>query len=434
MHKAAPLLALSLTLAVHGLDWRSEAGYRVAPLSVPVGGRTGFTLLEPATLGITFTNALSPQRAQMFQNLMNGSGLAAADADGDGLVDLFFCAKQSANRLYRNLGNGRFTDISATTGVGCTNQTTTGAVFGDLNGDGAVDLVVSGFGGPHAVLLNDGKGRFTDVTAASGLSSKTGATSLALADLDGDGDLDVYWCNFGVQAILRDGGVISTRMVNGQPQVTGRFANRVRIMDGLLFEYGEPDVMALNDGTGKFTPVPWETAFTDAAGKPVAPPWDFGLAVQVRDVNGDGAPDIYVCNDFQTPDHLWLGDGKGRFREASPLALRNMSYASMGVDFADFDRDGHLDFVAVEMLSRDLGQHLRTASPMQPVGRVLGDWRGREDVPRNTLYRARGDGSYDEIALFAGVAATSWSWAPLFSMWISTAGKICWCPTDICGT
>lgn len=365
-------------------------------------------------MGITFTNALSMQRAQLFQNLMNGSGVAAADVDGDGRVDLFFCARQSANRLYRNLGDGRFEDVTVAAGVGCTNQTSSGAVFGDINGDGAPDLVVSGFGGPHAVLLNDGKGRFTDVTAASGLSSKTGATSVALGDLDGDGDLDVYWCNFGVQSILRDGGVVSTRLVNGQPQVTGRHANRVRIENGMLVEYGEPDVLALNDGTGRFTPVVWEQVFSDPEGRPMAPPLDFGLAVQIREVDGDGAPDIHVCNDFQTPDRLWLGDGRGRFREASPLALRNMSYASMGVDFADIDRDGRLDFITVEMLSRDLRQHLRTISPMQPVRRIPGDWRGREEMPRNALYRARGDGTYDEIAQFAGVAATSWSWAPLF--------------------
>ncbi len=411
---AAYLLPCLLLSSVRGLEWSEQPGFRVAPLRVAPSDRIGFTLLNPAELGIDFVNALSPQRAQTFQNLLNGSGLAAADVDGDGLVDLYFCHKQAANQLYRNLGNGRFTNITAQAGVGCTNQTSSGAVVGDLNGDGAPDLIVSAFGGPNAVLLNDGQGRFTEVTAASGIAGKGGYTSMALSDVDGDGDLDLYLCNFGVQAILREGGVISTRIINGQPQVTGRHANRLRIIDGMLFEFGEPDTLFLNDGKARFTPVPWESAFIGMDGRPMSPPWDFGLAVQIRDANGDGWPDIYVCNDFQTPDRLWLGDGQGQFREASIFALRNMSYASMGVDFGDLDRDGRYDFLTVEMLSETLPQHLRTSSPMAPVKRRPGQFAAREEFARNCLYWNRGDGTWAEIANFAGVSATGWSWTPLF--------------------
>ena len=102
------------------LQWRLGPGYRVADLSVPAGGHSGFTLVNPPEIGIPFTNSLSVERAQRFQNLMNGSGLAAADVDGDGLVDLYFCHKQAANRLYRNLGNGRFEDVTRIAGVACT--------------------------------------------------------------------------------------------------------------------------------------------------------------------------------------------------------------------------------------------------------------------------------------------------------------------------
>ncbi len=396
------------------LVWKEEAGYRVAPLAVPANGHSGFTRLNPAELGIDFTNALDPARVKQFQNLMNGSGLAAADVDGDGLVDLYFCHKQAPNQLYRNLGNGHFENITVRANAGCTNQSSIGAVFADVDGDGAPDLLVSSFGGPHALLHNDGHGHFTDVTAAAGISGKSGSTSLALADLDGDGDLDLYWCNFGIEAILRDGSVVASRMVNGRPHVTGRYANRVQIVDGMMVELGDPDVVFLNDGHGRFTPLPWEKAFTDAAGKPAQMPRDFGLAVQIRDINGDGTPDIYVCNDFQTPDRLWLGDGRGHFREAAPHVLPTLSYASMGVDFADIDRDGRLDFFTVEMLSRDLRQHLCTSSTTRPIQRIPGDFSRREELPRNALYWNRGDGTWAEIACFAGVAATSWSWTPVF--------------------
>lgn len=294
------LLCISVPCAA---QWTSGPGFRWKSLAAPVGpGGPGFVRESASALGITFTNALSADRVMQFQNLMNGSGLAAADVDGDGLVDLYLCHKQAGNRLYRNRGNGRFEDITASAGVDCLKQTSVGAVFGDLNGDGSPDLLVSAFGGPNACLINDGKGRFRDATVESGLTGKSGATSMALSDIDGDGDLDVYGCNFAVQAILRDGALITTRMVDGQPVVTGRHAHRVKLIDGMMVEFGDPDVLWINDGKGRFQAAPWEQTFSDADGKPVPAPQDFGLAVQMRDINGDGNPDIYVCNDFQTPD------------------------------------------------------------------------------------------------------------------------------------
>lgn len=394
--------------------WTPHPGGRKTQLTVTTGETIGFTLISPADIGIDFRNALAPERARLFQNLLNGSGLAAADVDGDGLVDLYFCHKQAANQLYRNLGGGRFTNITQWAGVGCTNQTSVGAVFADVDGNGSQDLVVSAFGGPNTLLLNDGHGRFRDATTTSGIIGKSGATSMALGDIDSDGDLDLYLCNFAVQAILRDGGVISTRVVNGQTEVTGKFANRIRIINGILYEFGDPDMLLRNEGAGRFTPVPWETAFTDRFGKPMSAPWDLGLAVQMRDTNGDGHMDLFVCNDFQTPDRLWLGDGKGHFREAGEFTFRNMSLASMGVDFADLDRDGHYDFCTVEMLNRDLTQHLRTAGGRMPLQRIPGLGQDREEFARNCLYWSRGDGTYAEIAAYAGVTATGWSWAPVF--------------------
>ncbi len=410
---AASSLLSGGKLPGQSVSWLQHQGYRAAKLEVPAGGKTGFTLLQADQTGIRWTNQLSMERVEQRQNLMNGAGLAAGDYDGDGLCDLYFCNKEGANALLRNLGNWKFLDVASTAGVACTNQSSSGAVFADLNGDGRLDLLVSSFAGPNACFLNLGNGRFTNVTEAAGLLSRGGSTSMALGDVDGDGDLDLYVCNFGVEAILRDGGTYSTRMVNGRPVVTGRFAKRLKIIDGKIYEFGEPDVLYLNDGQARFTPLAWGASFLDEDGRPVTPPPDFGLAVQVRDINGDGAPDIYVCNDFQTPDRVWLNVGGGRFKAIDRLAVRNMSYASMGVDFGDLDHDGALDFFTVEMLSREHVRHLRQSSPMDTKTRFAGRFEDREEVARNAFYWNRGDGTYAEIAWYSGLAASDWSWTPI---------------------
>src|SRR6185503_10850037 len=143
-------------------------------------------------------------------------------------------------------------------------------------------------------------------------------------------------------------------------------------------------------------------------------PLDWGLCATFRDVNNDGWPDLYVCNDFWTPDRLWLNDGKGRFQAAPRLALRHMSSSSMGVDFADIDHDGHLDFFVVDMLSRDRRLRLRQKPAQNLSLPLIGVSEDRPEVLRNTLFLGQGDGTWVETAGFSGVAASDWSWSPVF--------------------
>src|SRR5262249_1407791 len=135
-----------------------------------------------------------------------------------------------------------------------------------------------------------------------------------------------------------------------------------------------------------------------------------------HDLDGDGAPDLYVCNDYWTPDRFWLNDGRGIFRAANRLALRHTSENSMGVDFADIDRDGHMDFLVLDMLSRDapLRKTQMRAQTRLSQAAAPGETLNRPQLMRNTLFHNRGDGTFEEIADFAGLAASDWSWQPVF--------------------
>jgi len=398
------------------LKWEQRDGYRVAKLDVPAQGHSGFTSLAPAQTGIQFTNQLNYDRSQANQNLLNGAGLAAGDFDGDGLCDLYFCNLEGANGLFRNKGNWTFENVTSRSGTACTNQTSRAAVFADIDGDGDLDLLVSSLGGPNACLLNDGKGNFKDVTEAAGLKLKAGCHSMALADIDGDGDLDLYIANNGEISILRSGGAISVREVNGKPVISGRAGQRLRIIDGAMIELGEPDAFYLNNGNGTFARLSWtDGRFLDDAGQPLkAAPWDQGLSVMFRDINADGFPDIYVCNDFQTPDRVWINDGKGIFRAIAAAALRTTCHFAMGVDFADIDRDGYDDFFVSDMLSRTHRLLMRQIGATNPPPSHVSQDIDRYQARRNVLQLNRGDGTYADIANFAGVDASDWTWTVLF--------------------
>ncbi len=414
-----PLLLLGRTATnstAQTLQWVAVDGYRVAELHLPPTGHSGFTLLSPEQTGLLFTNTLSYDRSEANQNLLNGAGVAAGDFDGDGLCDLYFANTAGPNALFRNLGQGRFQDVTATAGVACTNQFTKGVGFADLDGDGRLDLLAVSLGGPNAAFRNLGGGHFTNITESAGLVARAGAHSLALADIDGDGDLDLYVANYGVQSILRSGGQISVRKINGRDTITGRYAKRLKLIDGQIIELGEPHALYLNDGKGRFTPVSWtDGTFRTEEGRPLAAePYDLGLSVMFRDINGDGFPDIYVCNDFETPDRIWINDGHGHFQALPDLAVRATPHFSMGVDFADIDRDGFDDFFAGDMLSPRHRLRMTQKIATNPPPSYVGEIADRQQIRQNVLNLNRGDGTYANIADFAGVDASDWTWSVVF--------------------
>ena len=413
-YRLAPILIGILLIGGWFLIRRAGNKCRITELQVPGGGKTGFTLLPPQQTGIAFVNNLSDDKATANQLLNIGSGVAAGDYDGDGLCDIYFCSMGGNNVLYKNLGNWKFADVTDQAGVACAGKSCTGATFADLDGDGKLDLLVAAFGS-FTAYMNNGNGTFTEVTSDAGLTSNLTGTTMALADIDGDGDLDLYVAHYRTTT-LRDGEAVSLEQANGRVVIPPQFQDRVTFVNGALKEYGEPDTLYLNDGKGHFTPIPWtDGTFLDEDGNPLTrPPLDWGLAVTFRDINGDGYPDIYVCNDYWTPDRIWMNDGKGHFRAIDRLAMRNTSASSMGVDFADIDNDGNQDFFVVDMLSRDHQYRMRQTEAHKPTPRPIGKIDDRPQMNRNTLYLNRGDNTFAEIANLSGVEASEWSWSPVF--------------------
>jgi hypothetical protein len=421
------VLALACRLIVascSAAEGQTELSYRRLALSVPAGGQAGFTAMSHAATGIAFTNLLPQWRHLTNQVLLNGAGVALGDVDGDGRCDIYFCNLTGANALYRNLGNWKFTNVTQAAGVSCESLTASGAALVDLDGDSDLDLVVNTVGHGTRVFSNDGQARFTEFAV---LNPGKAGMSLALGDLDGDGFLDLYVANYRTMALMdmpnttfnfavRNGQRVISR-VNGRPVTDPEFANRYRVNPkGGIEEDGEADEVYRNVAGKSFAPLSFTNGtFLDEAGRPLAqPPFDWGLSVMIRDLNQDGLPDLWVCNDFDSPERIWLNQGGGTFRAAPKLAFRKSSHFSMGIDVADINRDGFDDLLVVDMLSRDHVMRMDMQGDRHPPTALPGLFENRPDYMANTLFLNRGDGTYAEMAQLAGLNATEWSWTPLF--------------------
>ncbi len=408
------------------LSWHEEDGYRWAELPAGSGAQSGFEEVSSSRSGVSFVNTVDEESILQNRHFMNGSGVAVGDVDGDGWTDLYFARLDGPNVLYRNLGGWRFEDVTADAGVGAPNRYSTGAVFADVDGDGDLDLLVTAMGGPNSVFVNDGNGRFAEAETDTGLESSSGSTTMALSDVDGDGDLDLYVANYKKRSVSDiyppwEHSFDRTIIGNGDDyRIAPGFEEHYEIIEHaggfLRVERAEPNAFYLNDGEGRFSPVPLTAgAFLDEDGVALEEaPEDWTLTARFHDVNGDGAPDLYICNDFHSPDYFFLGDGEGGFEAAPRLALRKTSFSTMSADFSDIDRDGHLDFFLTDMLSRDHARRMTQVGLTIPMTTEIGEIENRPQAVQNTLFLNRGDDTYAEIAQVAGVAASDWTWSGLF--------------------
>jgi enediyne biosynthesis protein E4 len=354
-----------------------------------------FELLAPEKTGITFRNDLAFDKdfnIFTYRNFYNGGGVGIGDFNNDGLPDIYFTGNQTGNALYLNKGNFTFEDITAKAGVGGTRAWSTGVAVADVNGDGWLDIYVCNSGDikgdykQNELFINNGDLTFIEQAEAYGLADQGFSTHAVFFDYDRDGDLDVYLLNNSYQAI-------------------GSF-NMMQNIRHIRDEVGG-DKLYRNDNN-HFTDVSEEAGIYGSI-------IGFGLGITIGDVNNDGWPDIFISNDFFERDYLYINNRDGTFTESLTSSMPSISAASMGADIADVNNDGLLDIFVTDMLPED-DYRLKQITTFENWDKFTYNYSNgyHYQLTRNMLHLNNGDGTFSDIGRLAGVSATDWSWGALF--------------------
>ena len=357
-----------------------------------------FHLLSSKETGIVFSNNISETEnlnVLAYEYFYNGGGVAVGDINNDGLDDIFFTANMKPNKLYLNLGNMKFKDITKDASKeleGRPGGWKTGVTMADVNGDGLLDIYICYSGKVsddmrrNQIFINQGNLKFVEQAKEYGLDAISYSTQAAFFDYDNDGDLDMFLLNHNVK-----------KMDNME---LSKFRNQTDELAGdKLFENQD----------GHFVDVSKKAGINQF-------PLTFGLGIAIADVNKDGWQDIYVTNDYNEPDYLYLNNRDGTFKEDSKNCFRHLSQFSMGVDIADFNNDGLPDIYTLDMLPEDnRRQKLLQLQENYEAFELMQSQDLHKQYMRNMLQLNNGDGTFSEIGQASGVSNTDWSWCPLFA-------------------
>jgi hypothetical protein len=358
-------------------------------------------MMPPSYTGVRFINRVedTPEmNVFTYRNFYNGGGVAAGDLNGDGLPEVMLTSNLHGNRLYLNKGHFQFQDITDEAGVGGKGYWATGVTMADVNGDGLLDIYVCYAGNipgkrrANELYINQGLDKngvptFKEMAAEYGLADEGYSTQAAFFDYDHDGRLDMFLVNNSFRPV-NSFGLRNIRNV------------RDPLGGHKLFH---------NDGNGHFTDV---SAKAGIFGSEIA----FGLGIVVSDVNRDGWPDIYVSNDFFERDYLYINNHDGTFNEQLDKEMPYLSYFSMGLDIADVNNDGWPDIYTTDMLPED-EYRLRTTSSFEGWDAYQAKVHNgfHYQLMRNMLQLNNGNGTFSDIGQLAGVARTDWSWSALIA-------------------
>ena len=352
-----------------------------------------FRKLPADATGLNFNNLIEEDdQHNVFQymNIYTGAGVAAGDINNDGLMDLYFSGNMVTGRLFLNKGGLKFEDITETSGL-TTKRWCTGAAMVDINQDGWTDLYVTVSGSAaesergNLLYVNNGDNSFTEQASQFGIDDQRQAMHSAFLDYDLDGDLDLFLL-INPAAYEHNVNVVQPRKLAGESIST--------------------DALYRNNGDGTFTDV------SDSAGILIE---GYGLGVAVSDINMDGWPDIYISNDFIGNDVLYINNSDGTFTNRAADFLKHTSYAGMGNDVSDFNNDGLVDIMVLDMRPEDnIRQKLIISSHSYDQFQLMLESGYEPQYGRNTLQLNQGGGNFSEIGFLSGVSSTDWSWSALF--------------------